>query len=393
MLAFIVNIGLILLILGLLITLHELGHFLAAKWSKVQVDEFAIGMGPAIFQKEYKGTFYTLRALPIGGYVKILGDGDDFEEGKQKEKDNPNNFQNIHILKKIFILSAGVLMNLMTAVIIYYGFLFMSGFQAPAPAIDDFTPWFGTVQTEINDEIEYKVAEEGNASESEMPEEGVIVSVGMPGDSADEMNEVILSSEVTDFIGINIGEEVQFGICEDTTDDDTCGLYTVEVSDEGKVGIYLPQNFIDLIVYEGMEKVFGGFVHSANVVQMGVVYISRTFSDASDTGDYSDAANTVASPIGLYFIVDLIRSYGLLGILDLIANLSLTLFIMNLLPIPALDGGRIVLVSLEELLGDRYNKTIEAWAIRLSFFALMLFMVAIIVKDILYLDKFKELLG
>jgi regulator of sigma E protease len=393
MVAFIINVALILFVLGLLITLHELGHFLAAKWSKVQVDEFAIGMGPAIFQKEYKGTFYTLRVLPIGGYVKILGDGDDFEEGKKIEKDNPHNFQNIHILKKILILSAGVLMNLMTAVIIYYGFLFVSDFKAPAPGIENFTPWFGTEQTQIEGDIQYKVAEEGNASESEMPEEGFIVSVGYPGESADEMDEVILSSEVSTFISANTDTEVQFGICEDTSNEETCGLYTVKVSEEGKVGIYLPLNYIDLIVYEGMEKVFGGFVHSANVVQMGVVYIGQTFSSASESGDYSEAANTVASPIGLYFIVDLIRSYGLLGILDLIANLSLTLFIMNLLPIPALDGGRIVLVSLEEIMGDKYNKTVEAWAIRISFLALMLFMVAIIVKDIFYLDNFKELLG
>ena len=127
------------------------------------------------------------------------------------------------------------------------------------------------------------------------------------------------------------------------------------------------------------------------MIHLAGVHIGNIFSDASDSGDYSVAVNTFSGPVGLYFIVDYMKELGILGLLDLIANMSLVLFVMNLLPIPALDGGRIVLVLTEWVMGDRYSKTIEAWLIRISFALLMIFMLLIFVKDFLYLDKLREL--
>lgn len=386
-----INILVIFFVLGLLVTIHELGHFLAAKISKVGVDEFAVGMGPVVFSRKYGATQYSLRAFPIGGYVKIVGEGDDPDVDLEALKNNPHNFQNKHPLVRIFILSAGVFMNLMTAVIIYYGFLFMTDFKTIAIDLPDYQPVFGTIERERHGDVEYELAEkDSNAREAGWPEEGYIVAAGSTESS---IVEIVYSDEYRDLVQANKGRDIVTTVCTNPEEEEKCDDYVTAVSDEGYVGISLSQNFTDLIVYTGMSKVFGGFTHSVNVIQMGVLNIASVFSDASETGNYDTAINTVSGPAGLYPIVKILLGYGILGILDLIANLSLTLFIMNLLPIPALDGGRIVLVVAEWILGDLYSKTVEAWAIRISFVALMVFMLAIIIKDIVYWDTISNMFG
>ena len=111
MITFIITIIKLLVILGVVATIHEFGHFLAAKICKIGVNEFSIGFGPQIFQKEFKGTVYTLRCLPLGGYCAI--------EGEEGTSDREDAFSNKNIFQKIFVLVMGVTFNALLALIIF----------------------------------------------------------------------------------------------------------------------------------------------------------------------------------------------------------------------------------------------------------------------------------
>ncbi|WKZ31395.1 MAG: M50 family metallopeptidase [Candidatus Dojkabacteria bacterium] len=386
-----INIVLTIVVLNLLIFLHELGHFIAAKIMKVRVDEFALGMGPKVIGKEFRGVLYAIRMLPIGGFVRIYGEGDEPGKSYTALKKDPSSFQSKKLWQKIVILFAGVFMNLMTAVVIYYAFLGMSGFRFPFPAAElGITPPFGEAQVEKLGDLSYsELIEDGAAEEAGWPESGYIIAVG----DGHDMSPIEYDFEFREVIADNAGEEIVVEICESIEEDDSCELYPTLVSDEGRVGILLGFNSLQYIQYYGLEVYLGGFVHSINVIYVSIAQMGKIFSQSAATGDYSTALNVVSGPLGLYYVIDFIKGLGWMGVLDLIANLSLTLFVINLLPIPALDGGRIVLAVAESTMGRYFSKRVEAWLIRISFVMMMLLMLAIILKDIIYIENLQNLFG
>ena len=116
-----INIFLFILIIGFLTFIHELGHFLVAKAIKTKVYEFSLGFGPKLFSREYKGTLYAIRIIPLGGFVKILGDGDPGKEGEEIDlKKSKYNLNNKPKGLQIMVMLAGVFMNLLFAIIFYY---------------------------------------------------------------------------------------------------------------------------------------------------------------------------------------------------------------------------------------------------------------------------------
>ena len=118
----IITILLLVLVLGILVFIHELGHFLAARLVGATVYEFALGYGPKLFSKKYKGTEYSIRILPLGGFVKILGDGDPGKDGEEdlKKQDVSGNLKNKSKIAQIFVMLAGVSMNILLAITAYF---------------------------------------------------------------------------------------------------------------------------------------------------------------------------------------------------------------------------------------------------------------------------------
>ena len=117
------GIVLAILLFGFIVFFHELGHFLLAKKNKIDVDEFAVGMGPALFQKTYKGTRYSIRLLPIGGYCAM---GED-----EEATDSPNNFNNKSVWARISVIAAGPVFNFILAWIFSVILIFMIGYDQP----------------------------------------------------------------------------------------------------------------------------------------------------------------------------------------------------------------------------------------------------------------------
>ena len=374
--AFILNIIIILVILGIVIFVHELGHLIACKLTKVYVEEFAIGMGPKVFSCKYGETIYSLRALPIGGFNKIRGE--DFED--EKADSDPRSLVNQKPHVKLFIILSGVLMNLLLAVLVFYILLISMSFKFGIDSkFDDFQPVVGEIGKEaFEEEVKYSgLVEEAPAMLAGFPDEGVIKKI--------DGEQVFFSSEVMEKISEKAGKDIMIEVC-----DDECYSYTVSVNEDGKIGILIYQNYFTYLEYVGWQKPFVGFLHVLNWGKIFGTAVGEVFSDAAESGDYEQVAMSVSGPIGLYVVVDYLRDLGFWPLLGITADISLSIGIINLLPIPALDGGRAVMISIEWITRKPLNKKFEAWAIQISFILLLLLMVAVLFKDVLYFEKLKE---
>lgn len=361
---------------------HELGHFIVAKLNKIRVDEFALGMGPKLFGYKHGETEYMLKAFPIGGYVKILGEEDDGED--EKVSKDPRNYKNKPKRVKFAVMIAGVTMNLLLAVVLFYISLARSDFQIALPTdYQTFKPWFATVSFDKVGDFKYSSLVDGApAQKSGMPSSGVIKLV--------DGNNVEVSKDLVSYLQVAKEKTVAINVCNENSED--CKDYYVTVSSAGTIGIsYTPNYFVNL-KYESVAKIFGGFAYAADQLKLMAYYLDTAFATAAQTGNYETvAANTASSPIALYFIVDKIRQYGPMALLDILASMSFSLAVINLLPIPALDGGRIMLLGIEAIIRRPLNKKVENTIIAVSFYLLMALMLIIVLKDIVLIDVLKNM--
>ena len=372
------NILLLLLVISILTFIHELGHFLAARIVKAKVLDFSIGFGPKLLSKKVGETTYNLRALPFGGFVKILGDGDPVSK-KEDGKDS-GNLMNKSKWAQIFVMLSGVTMNILLAVIFYTVFLAANGWRvAIGNEYIDFNPVGARITQERVSDLPYKLIEDSPAIESGIYSEGYIRSVN--GTSVKGLND--FREILEGYKGLNIDLDV----CE--LELQSCTVFTVPVDEHGKIGMYIGSNFMVYIDYT-KNKVFSGFAHSINVLKLTGIVLGSLFSEAKESGDYSTLSNTVSGPIGIYFIIDYFKDLGVFVFLGVLADLSISLAVVNLLPIPALDGGRAFILLVEGILGRDLNERVKAFIINFSFVFLILLIVAIMLKDILNIEQLQS---
>lgn len=368
------------LLLGILVFVHELGHFLAARLVGATVFEFALGFGPRIISKEYKGTVYSIRLLPLGGFVNILGDGDPskIDEESLEEVDPEGNLNNKSKLAQTFVMLAGILMNILLALFCYFLVLGLSNWKiAISYEFEDFKPIGAKIVRERESDVPYQVVEDSLADQSGMPEEGYIVSInGQDVEYVENISNLIEGNEKVDIIACTLEDE--------------CDTYEVGVGEEGKIGIAIGLNYFVYIDYSDY-KILGGFSHFVNNLRLIGRVFGGMFQDAKETGDYSMLSQSVSGPVGIFFIVDYFKGLGLVALLSLIADLSLSLAIMNILPIPALDGGRVMIVAIEGILGKDLDPKVESIVINISFVLLMIFVVVVMIKDIINIEQLKSL--
>jgi len=382
MISVLVNILLYIVVIGVLVFVHELGHYLAAKSVKATIYEFSLGFGPKVVSKEYRGIQYSIRAIPLGGYVKIAGDGDPSTEKGRKERDDPNSLKKKKKIAQAWVMSAGVIMNLLLATGIYYIALSTNDWYVSLSSeFREFEPIVGEVQYEQLREVEYEGLLEGSgAEEADIPEKGILKKVAG--------EEVEYSFDIGEILENKKGQQVTVEICEE----DQCQDYEIVVSEEGYLGLMVYSNYIVNISYEN-NKVLSGPGHLLNMLKLTYGKLTTLFSEAKQTGDYTEVANTFTGPIGIYIVLDYFKQFGFISILSLIADLSISLAIINMLPLPALDGGRVLILIVESIFKKDLNEKVEAVIINVSFIFLMLLMVAILVKDFVTLESIKNMFG
>ncbi len=367
-------------VIGILTFVHELGHFLAAKLVKAKVFEFSLGFGPKLLSKKFRGTEYNIRLLPLGGFVKILGDGDPGKEkAEEKLKKDDGNLQSKPKIAQIGVMLAGVTMNILFAITMYFIILGSSGWKMTLDwSFENFKPTGAKIVKEVAEDVKYsEVIKDGGAYVAQIPNEGVIKTIAG--------QEITLSNQVGEVLKARKGELVDIYICTEG-----CNSYVVQVSEAGTIGISLPTNYYVIISYED-HKLTAGFSHLINTVRLISTKLGDLFSEAKTTGDYSEVSNSVSGPVGIYFLIDYFKNLGLITFLSVMGDLSLSLAIMNLLPIPALDGGRVVILSIEGILRKDLNNKIKTLIINGSFILLMILVIFIMIKDVLNIQNIQNM--
>lgn len=373
-----VNILLFLLVISILTFVHELGHFVSAKIIGAKVLEFSLGFGPKLFSKKWRETIYSFRGLPFGGYVKILGDGDPGEEMNSKA-DDKRDLRKKPKWQQIFVMLSGVTMNILLAISIYYVVLASNGWELVLNSdFKDFKAIGAEVYLEREGDVEYEIIEGGKASEAKLPEKGFIKSI--------DNKEIVYMEEVGEYISTKKGETISLNVCVD----EKCSDYVIEVPEEGKIGISLPSNYLVILSYKE-HKLFAGFSHIRNSLVLIGNKLEEMIGNARLSGDYSELSNSVSGPVGIYFVIDYFKKFGVIPFLGMIADLSVSLALVNVLPIPALDGGRVMILLLEWIAGKELDEKIETKIINGSFIFLIILILFIIIKDIVNIDSMKEL--
>ena len=335
---------------GILIAVHELGHFLAAKACKVKVNEFSIGMGPAIFKKQGKETLYSLRILPIGGYCAMEGEDDDSAD--------PRSFGKQRRWKKLIILAAGAFMNFLLGfiiVIIIFSQAEVYGSSTVSGLMDGF-PDNGEAGLMEGDKI-YSI-------------NGMRIYY-----SNDFSTAMARSGENVDMVVIRDGEKV-------TLED--YNLTQREYTENGetvvKYGIYfetIPATFLEKLKY----SVYTSF----NFVRLIWYSLSDLFTGAVGIKDLS-------GPVGVVSVMNDMGAQAatvgdaILNISYLCAFIAINLAVMNMLPIPALDGGRIFFLIvtwvIEKVIRRKVNPKYEGYIHTAGFVLLMGLMVIVFASDV-----------
>jgi len=351
------------IVLGVLIFVHELGHFLVAKKSGIRVDEFAIGFPPQIFSFKKGGTKYALNLIPFGGYVKIYGENAEDESIDPNSKDS---FVNKSPWIQAAVLIAGVTFN-----IVFAWFLFLIVLMAGSPTIVDQTNRDFIKDAKVTITNVYENSPAGMAG---LKAGDRIVSIANIPESE------ITVKNVQDTI-IDSKGAIKFGI-------DRVGQKS-EISIEPKQGIVGDKQAIGVSLEEigtyalPAHKAFTqSFVMTNNAVQMIAVDLV-TFLGKAVLGKAS--LNEVSGPVGIVGIVGEAASFGFIYLLSFTAFISINLAVLNVLPLPALDGGRLVMVLIEGVTKKKIKPTIVNWVNGLGFLVLILLMIVITVNDVIKL--------
>lgn len=336
-----------LLILGVTVLVHELGHFIFAKRAGIYVYEFAIGMGPKLFKWNLKNdeTDYCIRLIPLGGYVLMAGEEIEPDENIPESK----RMQSKTWLQRFLTVIAGCVCNFVFAIIL----LFIIGLFYGSP---DLRPFVG----ETLDDYPAKAAgiEQGD----------LILSIN--GQKMVTSDDVLLKLELSDK-----GSELTFEVKKANDEIKTYKIVpkkeTIDNKESYKVGVV----FAKKVNYGLLEALKYTFVKFATTVKTMFQVIGNLI-----VGNLG--LENLAGPVGIYTIVGAEATEGLDNIIYLIAFLSINLGFINLLPFPAFDGGRIIFLVIEKIKGSKVNPKVENIIHAIGFALLILLMIIITIQDI-----------
>ena len=296
-------------VFGVLVTVHEFGHFITAKMTGMRVDEVAIGFGPKIYQQKDGETLYSLRAIPLGGYNKIAGmDPDDPVE--------PNAFNSKPIPARMLVILAGALMNFILPIILFSGIFMVEG----------------RLQL-VNEPVLGTVVDEMAAARAGLKAGDRIVTID--GKNVETWTDVVLNLRKAGTEEVTLTAE-RNGVLQ------TYKMTPMFDKDAGRPLIGVSPKFSkESLGFFGSIK--EGFIYTKNI---GLSMVSGLYRIVS-----GNAPADVAGPIGVAQMAGQVAEKGLLPLMNFVAFLSINLGVINLLPLPALDGGHFVLLLLEALRG------------------------------------------
>ena len=338
------------IILGIIILIHEFGHFIFAKKAGIYVYEFSIGMGPRIFKWTRKDdeTEYSVRLIPIGGFVQMAGEEIDDDESVPRDK----KFSVKTFGQKFMTVIAGIMNNFILAIVLFFLFSLFNGAPQNKAIVGEVSSDFPAYMSGLQSGDQIVKLNGKNASSYDL------LALELQVNSGDEISLEILRNGETKTVNIK-PKKVK-------VDGKVTYKYGFGINDEVKKG------FIPSVIY--------AFSKTISLVHQMILIIIYLF-----TGNLG--VNSLAGPVGIFNVVGSASSAGFWSLVSLTAFLSINVGFINLLPLPAFDGGRLLFVIIEKIKGKPVDPKFENTIHAIGFFLLMALMLYITYNDIIKLVK------
>ncbi|MDR0468791.1 MAG: RIP metalloprotease RseP [Peptococcaceae bacterium] len=336
-------------VLGVIVLIHEWGHYISARSIGIAVQEFAIGIGPAIWKKQGSYTLYSIRAIPFGGYCLF----DAQLEGADR-RGRPLSILKRKALSKIYVSLAGPVMNFMLAAVLFTLLFSFIGLSV------GYEPIIGEVQPD-------SPAAVGGL----LPGDRILAIEGTPLYTFQDLSVIIAAYDEQKELEFRIqrGSEIR-----------TLSITPQRRLEDGRlvIGVVVDQNYVMTEKVSPVDAIRYGMKQTVTMIGLLVGAVVQMV-----TGQISLAEN-LSGPISLAQIIAETASTGAINTFSLTAFLSVNLGIMNLLPLPALDGGKIILYFVEILRRKPFSIAVEGWINLVGFALIMTLMVVLTFKDILH---------
>lgn len=321
----------------LVILIHEFGHFIVAKMNGVSVLEFSIGMGPKLFQRESNGTLYSLRMLPVGGYCQL--------EGEDEENDSPNSLNNQSPLVRLKVILAGAIMNFILAFILLI--LLMS---------------VSRVSTEVSDVIKNSPAYSSGIQTGDK-----IISIN--GENVSDGEELLKSIKESQ-------GDLNIGVIRDSQSKNIKVTPRLE-NNIRKIGVNFQEeyNIKNFSIVKGFKK---GLITFLNLTGMLYKFLGMLITGQLGLGG-------VSGPVGVVKEIGNAAKTGVANLIFLLAYININLGVFNLLPIPALDGGRAIFILIEMIFGKKISQEKEGYIHMVGLILLLALIAIVTIKDVIKL--------
>ena len=338
------------LILGVIILIHEFGHFIFAKKAGIYVYEFSIGMGPRIFKWTRKNdeTEYSIRLIPIGGFVQMAGE--EIEDDPEVPKDKKFSVKTFG--QKFMTVIAGIMNNFLLAIFLFFLIALFNG----APQ---------------NKAIVGEISEDYPAYTSGLKEGDRILKVN--GKNAATYDTLALELQV------NTGKNIKLEV-DRNGQTETVNLKPKKVKENGEEVYRYGFTITDEVETGFFASLKYAFSKTFSLLHQMILVIGYLI-----TGNLN--LNALAGPVGIFGIVGTAADAGIWSVLSLIALLSVNVGFINLLPLPAFDGGRLLFIIIEKIKGKPVDPRLENTIHAVGFFLLMALMLLITYNDIIRLIK------
>lgn len=342
-----------LFILGLLITVHEFGHFIIAKKSGVRVEKFSLGCGPALLTRKKNGTEYSICAIPFAGYVKLAG------ETKEEYKGKPDEYFSKPTGKRFLIIFFGPLLNYILGFLCFW-IIFFLGYPTLTTKVGGLLENFGAKEAglQVGDKI---LAVDGQKVTTWEALQGII----QDKKDSDEVSLLVSRDDKEFNLGVAIKEK--------------------EMDDQ--LGERRSVRLLGITPYDEVIKIRHGFISSfilaANKTKQLTVITYKGLWRML-TGNLS-IRESVTGPLGIFIITSKVANMGPIAVLQLIAILSISLCLFNLLPLPVLDGGHIFLLGIEKIRGRTLSARSERIVNQMGLTLIITLAILVTYNDILRL--------
>ncbi|MBM3618598.1 MAG: RIP metalloprotease RseP [Alphaproteobacteria bacterium] len=348
-------------VLSVIVFVHEFGHYIVAKWSGVKIEAFSIGFGKELFGwTDRSGTRWKVSLVPMGGYVKMYGDGsaastpDAEKAAVMTDEEKAISFHHKPLHKKAAVVVAGPVFNFLLTIVILTGLIMMNGISSTAPVVGDILP-------------------ESSAAEAGLKTGDRILSV--------DGKEVKVFNDIPGFIATNLGTPVSLRILRDGQEE-TLTLSPRMTEDQDAFGNTVSRPLLGIKSQPYEQQHIGFFGAIGEAVKRTIQICEMTLKAVSQiiTGDRS--AKELKGPIGIAQLSGQATQMDFVTVLWFIALLSANLGLVNLFPIPLLDGGHLMYYAIEAVRGKPLAEKVQDYGFRLGFAVVAMLMVFAIFNDL-----------